>query len=437
MIPRIAAIALLSMRAALRSRLVLTLAALLLLALAGLPGWLRGDGTANGTFTLLVGHTLAACFFLLAATSLGAGCAAIAVERGAGSAVLTAVKPVRPLALWFGKWIGIVLLDAALLLVVILGLRLQLLLRAPSLPADWRRCDRIISCVLPDPAEEAARAVRALRREGRLPADRSAAEARADLERELRNRYTLIHPGESRSWRFILPRRVKAGRAPVLRAVFETPYGLREETAVALRAWTLAPPGIRFEAETALMAGETLTIPLPPGFGEAGATVETAFQVPPGAGAPLLLHPGRNLALLLPGGSFERNAALAALILLAALAALAACGLALGSCFSFPVASFAATALILLALLGSCASGEAAYADESPGLAERAGRGILLGASAAARPLLRAAPIGRLTRREAIAPRSLVAPLFAGFVAAPALLALFSAVVLTRRENGA
>jgi hypothetical protein len=437
MIPRVFAIALLAIRAAIRSRMVLALAALLLLALAGLPRWVRGDGTAEGAFTLLVGHTLGVCFFLLAATSLWAGCAAVAAERSAGTATLTVVKPVRPVELWLGKWLGIVALDAVLLGAVVAGLWIQLLLRGPTLPGDWRRCDRVVPCLLPDPVREADQALRALRAEGRLSADTPVARLRAELIQEARNRYTLIHPGERQAWRFRLPRRA-AGRAPTVRAVFETQYGLREESAVTLYAQAVPPSAADapFEAREPLMAGEPLMRVLPPFPAAAGGLVEVAFQLDSGARTPLLLHPGRNLALLLPDGSFGRNLACAALLLLAALAALAACGLTLGCCFSFPVASFAAVVLILLALLGSGAAPDATDRTGAAGLAERFGRQIARGAGAAARPLLSAAPITQLTRREAIPWRSLGPPLGIGLVAVPALLACVSAGVLKRRENG-
>jgi hypothetical protein len=436
MIPRVFAIALLAIRAAIRSRMVLTLAALLLLALVGLPGWIRGDGTPQGAFTLLVGHTLGVCFFLLAATSLWAGCAAVAAERGAGTATLTVVKPVRPFELWFGKWLGIVALDAVLLGAVVAGLRLQIPLRAPTLPDDWRRCDRVVPCLLPDPALEADQALRTLRAEGRLPANTSLSSLRAALIQEARNRYTLIHPGEKQAWRFRLPRHA-AGRTPTVRAVFETQYGLHEASALTLYAQAVSPAAAApFEVHEALMAGEPLMRALPPLTPATGGLVEVAFHLDPGARAPLLLHPGRNLALLIPDGSFGGNLARAALLLLAVLAALAACGLTLGCCFSFPVASFAAVVLILLVRLGSGATLDATDRTGAAGFAERVGRQLARGAGAAARPLLSAAPITQLTRRETIPLRSLAQPLGIGLFAVPVLLACVSAGVLKRRENG-
>jgi len=441
MIPRILAIALLAIRAAVRSRVVLALGALLLLTLLGLPGWVRGDGTPRGAFVLLVGHTLAACFLLLAATTLWAGCAAMAAERAGGTAVLTAVKPVRPIELWVGKWLGIVVLAALLLAAAAAGLWLQIRVRADELPADWRRCHRVVACQRPEPAAEAERLLRRLRDEGRMPTDATEAELRAGLIREIRNRYELIHPGESKTWRFRIPGGVAAagqgrGTAVVLRAVFETQFALRQEAALSVRAEIAGTGTEAFAADAKAMAGEPLALALPATLAVPGSVVAVTFRLDPSARAPLLLHPGRNLALLFPGIGFTANLARAALALLAVLAAFAACGLALGCCFSFPVASFAAAAVVLLSLIGACTgSGEASGGGEPP--AERVGRRVIAAGTALARPFLDAAPVGRLARSEEIPARGLLPPLAAGGVAAPVALALLSAFVLRRRENGA
>lgn len=441
MIARISAIALLAIRAAIRSRVVLALGALLLLTLLGLPGWVRGDGTPRGTFVLLVGHTLTACFLLLAITALWAGCAAMAAERVGGTAVLTAVKPVRPLELWFGKWLGLVALGTLLLGAVAAGLWLQVRFRATALPADWQRSNRVVTYLRPRPEVEAEQLIQRLRAEKRMPTDATAAELRAELVREIRNRYELINPGETKTWRFRIPGdRVIHTRGhpadPALRAVFETQFALRQEVTLAIQARLEDSAAEPFANTTEVMAGEPLMLTLPPVFSTPGATVVVTAQLDPSARVPLLIHPGRNLALLFPGIGFANNLVRTALVLLAVLATCVACGLALGCCFSFPVASFAAAAFVLLTLMGACTGSGGKVAAEEP-LSERAGRQIIGVGTTLTRPLRDAAPIGRLARSEEIPARNLLAPLATGGVAAPIVLALFSALVLRRRENGA
>ena len=354
MIRRLLAIALLAIRAALRARVVLALAALLLLALLGLPAWIRGDGTAEGTFAVLTGHTLMACFTLLAATTLWAGCAAMAAERGGGTAVLTAAKPVRPAELWLGKWLGLLALSAVMLLLTLGGLWLQLHLRSAALPADWQRSHRVVGPQLPLPEVEAARLLTQLRDRNELPPGMSEANIKESLLRDIRNRYDVIAPGDEHAWHFTLPTLSPTrDGTPQLRVLFESQYQLRRETAVTVIVANAATAGA-YTCATSAMAGEPLLLPLPDTVATPGSHLSVTFTTAPTATEPLFLHAGRNLALLLPGVGLGANLLRAALVLWAMLALLTACGLTLGSCFSFPVASFAATAFVMRTLIGAC-----------------------------------------------------------------------------------
>ncbi|MBN1557694.1 MAG: ABC transporter permease, partial [Lentisphaerae bacterium] len=109
------AIALLTLRAAVRSRLVAALIVLLLATAAGLPLTLEGDGTAAGRVRILVVYTLGAGGFLLGVATLWAACGAVAQDIEARTLRLTAVKPVRAFEIWLGKWLGLVGLNALLL----------------------------------------------------------------------------------------------------------------------------------------------------------------------------------------------------------------------------------------------------------------------------------------------------------------------------------
>ena len=115
MIRRVAAIALLGIRAPLRSRLVLGLLALLAVILAGI----RGDGTAQGEMRMLLTWTLGVAAGVLGAATLWAGCAAVASDIEAGRHAPTAVSPARPFEIWLGRWLGLVVVNGALLLVAV------------------------------------------------------------------------------------------------------------------------------------------------------------------------------------------------------------------------------------------------------------------------------------------------------------------------------
>ncbi len=113
---RIAAVVRLTLRDAVRSRVVVSLLAALLLLLVGLPLLVQGDGTPAGRLRILLEYALAAVVGLLSATTLWAGCASMAVELQDRRLFIVLTKSVRRWEVWFGKWLGIVVLDAVALL---------------------------------------------------------------------------------------------------------------------------------------------------------------------------------------------------------------------------------------------------------------------------------------------------------------------------------
>ena len=435
MIHRLQAIALLAIRAALRSRVVLMLGALLLLTVVGLPVWIRGDGTPQGTFTLLVGHTLTACFVILAATALWAGCAAMAIERHGGVATLTAAKPVHPLQLWLGKWLGLTLLATIMLTLTLLTLLLRIHYYGnTAIPADWQRCNLIIAPDMPKPEIEADLYLKKLAEAGKLPTDTPISTLMADIIREINNRYEIINPGNTKTWHFNIPPHPTAKPGdPLLRATFETQHYLRNESQLSITVAASDSPPLLLNDNGAVMAGEPLLTTLPAAVITPGAPLAATFSLSATATEPLFIHPGRNLALLLPGINFTANLCRTGIIMAAILALFTAIGLTLGSCFSFPVASFAATAFVMLTMIGACVYDDQTPLQDEPPI-ERAGWHIIRTATIASRPLFAAAPVKRLVSNEEIPLHDVAQPLVTGLIYAPALLALFSTVILRRKE---
>ena len=76
----VSAIALLTIRTAIRSRVVLSLLTVLLLVTVGLPLTVKGDGTLEGHIQIVIGYTLGMATFLLSISTLWSGCAAVSAE---------------------------------------------------------------------------------------------------------------------------------------------------------------------------------------------------------------------------------------------------------------------------------------------------------------------------------------------------------------------
>src|ERR1019366_1815948 len=112
---RILAIAWLTWKAALRFRLFLVIAVLLLTAVVGLPLIIKDDGTARGFTQILLTYTLSVITGLLGLSTLWLSCGTLARDIEECQIQVVATKPIARWQIWLGKWLGIVTLNAALL----------------------------------------------------------------------------------------------------------------------------------------------------------------------------------------------------------------------------------------------------------------------------------------------------------------------------------
>ena len=112
---RLLAIAWLTWKAAFRFRLFLVVAVLLLGAVVGLPLLIKDDGTARGFTQILLTYTLGAITALLGLSTLWLSCGTLARDIEECQMQMVAVKPIARWQIWLGKWLGIMSLNAALL----------------------------------------------------------------------------------------------------------------------------------------------------------------------------------------------------------------------------------------------------------------------------------------------------------------------------------
>jgi len=132
---RIFAITWLTWKAALRFKLFVVIAALLILAVVGLPLVIKDDGTARGFTQIILTYTLSAITGLLGFSTLWLSCGTLARDIEECQIQVVVTKPVARWQIWLGKWLGLVTLNAALLAIsgaCVYGL---LQWRATKLPA--------------------------------------------------------------------------------------------------------------------------------------------------------------------------------------------------------------------------------------------------------------------------------------------------------------
>jgi len=440
----IAAVSLLFFRAAVRSRVVAVLLVVLAAGVIGIPQLVTGDGTPGSEMQVRLRYTLAFGVGILGLATLWTSCAAFGAEIDSRRMELTVVKPVHPLTLWLGRWLGILLLDALLLLGVVAGIRMQLGLSLAKLPGSINPASLLVSRViarplLPAPEDEARRRFDELQRANRLPQDISPAAFFHQLIHESRNRYTVLHPGEHASWRFLLPQPVGADGKIWIRMRFDTEA---ESLADVRGVCNLRRPGeATWAAEVPvndLVRNEIeLAVSVPQLAGVEELELEFVYQAAPKTAA-LLIQPRRALALLTPQGTFTGNLVRVMLAQLSILAALAAFGLTLGACFSFPVAAFAATALLLVVLVTAGNAQDKLQdvlaADGSPSLMSRVSFAVTRGVTTMTYPLLLPEPLSQAMAGERVPGSELWRMLLWGGLVYPLALALIADRVLRKRE---
>src|SRR5580692_11578501 len=136
---RILAITWLTWKAALRFRLFLVIAVLLVLAVVGLPLVIKDDGTARGFTQIILTYTLSAITALLGFSTLWLSCGTLARDIEECQIQVLVTKPVARWQIWLGKWLGIVTLNAVLLAISGACVFALLQWRAARLPAAEQR----------------------------------------------------------------------------------------------------------------------------------------------------------------------------------------------------------------------------------------------------------------------------------------------------------
>ena len=112
---KVFAIARLTLRSAVRSKLVLTLLLILTAIVIVLPITIKGDGTHTGRTQILLSYCVGLVTILLSMACVWYGSAGIAGEITDHSLQMVTVKPIRRGGIWLGKWFGLLSLNAIML----------------------------------------------------------------------------------------------------------------------------------------------------------------------------------------------------------------------------------------------------------------------------------------------------------------------------------
>ncbi|HTA95530.1 MAG TPA: ABC transporter permease [Verrucomicrobiae bacterium] len=381
---RILAISWLTWKAALRFKLFLVIAALLILAVVGLPLVIKDDGTARGFTQIILTYTLSAITALLGLSTLWLSCGTLARDIEECQIQVVATKPIARWQIWLGKWLGIVSLNAALLAIsgaCVYGL---LQYRATKLPADEQKVLRSEVLVARGSAKEQnydaqidAETEQIL--QGRLknnPVDKvDLPEVQKQIREQVKADFQLVPPGYTRQWQIDLgsSKNYLQGKPLQLRVKFNTPQ--INSKATFFGQWQAGnSEGTNFwRSEPMSLAPDTFhEFEIPANLFDAKGVLTIVFL---NESATSLLFPLEDgMEVLYPEGGFAMNFARGIGIIFCWMALLAALGLAAASFLSFPVATFFSLAMLVVVLSsGTLAetveSGSVGVGDEEKGIA--------------------------------------------------------------------
>ncbi len=355
--PTIWAIVLISMRNAVRSKIVLVLLFFLLVALIGLPLSVRGDGTISGHVQLLLRYTLGVAMLILSIATVWAACAAVSTEIRDRHIQMVLSKPVRATQLWLGKWLGVTLLNGGLLLlcVVVTYGALRWTTRPAVLSAEEQEllateilvAQRRVDPQLRDLRADIAREYEAARARGEWPAETPTHQVWPLVERTVRARANAVQSGGQNRWVFQLPRQPPPDRPLILRYRFA--LSILDMETIRGR-WRIGPPGDprRYEVEVFDAPRSWNSIAIPPEWVADDRTLTVEFANVHERPVMVLFNPADGLRLMVYEGGFLANLLRAGLSLFFHLAFLSAIGVTAGTFFSIPVAALASFYALLL-----------------------------------------------------------------------------------------
>jgi hypothetical protein len=438
---RILGILTLALRAALRTKTVFALLLLISSCVLLMPMLIKGDGSPQGDCQILLLYTLGFSFGILCLSTLWAACALFAAEIDSQLIQLSAVKPVRAIEFWLGKWLALLVLNALILAMVYGAVYLQL--KWKQCQPGWRENVQLVSRsvvhpLLPTPEEEARAAYAELEQQKALPRELSKGQILRILTSKAHERYTIVNPGESVAWCFPLRRPVTATEPITVRIGFDTELSTRthvmgvcEVSSGIPQAKTLQIPVDDFSLNKIEfdLSGNAFGVP------HALSTLNLRFTHTgdPAKSSAVMLRFRKDVTVLTPGGSFEANLFRSALVHWSVLALLAAFGLTLSACFSLPVAVFTSTILMLLVMIGTSVTETVSVEDENEWL-KRPGILVSRGVSTLAHHALRLDPLDALINGERIENPALREVVLWNSLLTPACFALLGILILKHRE---
>lgn len=364
-----------TMRSAVRSRVFHVLFLFILLAVFVLPLVVAGDGTAKGQVQITLTYSLGVVVALISTTTLWLACSQLPREIEDYTIHMVTTKPCPRWIIWLGKWLGVFLMNGAILAasaLVIYALANWGLHRHRFDEAEMARVRSEVLVgrrgfypVEPDFMAEARREYELRKAAGRLDEGHDPDTVLTEILRQRRAESTELRPGSiPRVWRFenvSVP-----GDTDHLFLRYRHYAGSTSQSAQRLMRgiWIIADPGGQpgeryYEIPQQVLTGNFHELELPTDIISADGVVEVGYINPPAEfqtgteedrSVSVIFQLGDGPILMAKVSGFTANYARAMLLALFQIAFLAALGCTVGAAFSTPVAAFVAIAYLVIGL---------------------------------------------------------------------------------------
>ncbi|MBI5773584.1 MAG: hypothetical protein HZA89_07570 [Verrucomicrobia bacterium] len=456
---RLLAIAWLTWKAAFRFRLFPLLAVLLLFVVVGLPLVIEDDGTARGFIQIVLTYTLGGVTALLGFATLWTASGTLARDVEECQMQMVAVKPVARWQIWLGKWLGLVSLNAALLMVAGGAVFALIHWRAEKLPAAQREIlerellvgRNSFKPAKPDIETQVEKEVQARLIQGGTFTSEETTALRAAIREQAVALAQVVPPRLGRRWTVDLggAKSFLRDQPMQMRVKFSTPEPADAALGKLVKMrWQMGVPGSAQvqRGEGALPPESFHEFPLAPNlFDEHGVLTLICYNLD--EQTPMFVSFENGLEVLYRESGFGLNFTRGLAVIWLWLALLAALGLAAASFLSFPVAAFVALSVLGVAL----SSGLLASVVESGtvfGVDEHGGRKPTTLLDQLTMPAFKAllgvvnlaqsfSPIEALSTGRSITWAVLGLACLQILVVLGGVLALFGIVMFTRRELAA
>lgn len=357
------AIARLTVKSAVRMKLIPALAAALLVLVAIIPFQVETNGTAEMLTRVVMTYSISIVTLMLGLATIWLSCGTMARDISDAQMQVVATKPVARWQIWLGKWMGIMFLNAALLSLCGGVIASTLYWRATSLPEDQQDILRSKVLVARGSAKESRPFGEQQIQDRVAQLEKKAANAgvskrilRRDAIRELTRVNELVPAGRLMTWDLNVgdAKNRFQDRPLHIRARFFAANFKPSVTNMTLRTdWEVGRPGrSRMFTYDRPMAPEAFhEFQIPANLADPEGTIRISFA---NHNSTTLLFPLEDgLELLYPEGSFGMNFGRALCVILCWLGLLSAVGLCGASFLSFPIASFLVFTLLIVISSGN------------------------------------------------------------------------------------